>query len=293
MPTDVIDEPGTDTVDSVEEVVEPTSAEAEAELAAGFSDEPGALTTEPTGTDSPATIIDPNDAQDSAQAVVPEPEFVYTKAQHQELIDTTAQLKAALGQLEGKAFGKMGELQRTLKALQDGTPHGQPVEISAADFKELSDAFPEVAGMQIAGITRVLSKMKGTGAAVDESRIDSIVNERLKAKELETALETMDLVSEGWRETVNSQEYVAWLDAQPEDYRARLNETVKPTDIKDSLKKFNAAQQAAKPKPKAPAADPAALRRQRIEAAVVAPSSGGGGPHGKSATDQFLEGFNS
>lgn len=289
MSTEVVDGPVAESVAEEEPVQEAASAEAEADLAAGFSDEPGTMTTEPTSDSSPA-IIDPNDAP--AQVAEVEPQFVLTKAQHQELIESTAQLKAALGQLEGKAFGKMGELQRTLKQMQEATPSGQAVEISAEDFKELSEQFPEVAGMQIAGLNRVLGKMKGTGTAVDEGRIGALVDERLTKKKQEEVIETLDLVLDGWRETVHSPEYDAWLMTQPDDYQKKMADTWKPSDVKESINRFKAAQ-AAKPKPKAPATDPAELRRQRIEQAVVAPSAGGGGPKSKTATDELLDGFNS
>lgn len=290
MGTDVVEEPVVEeTPDTAEQVAEPTSAEAEAELAAGFGDEPGVVTTEPTGESLPAAeIIDPLETtpETVAESTALEPEFVqFTKAERQQLLDDAAALKAALGQLEGKAFGKMGELQRTIKQMQEATPKGQAIEISADDFKELSDQFPEVAGMQIAGLTRVLSKLKGTGPAVDPDAIRASIREEL-------ALDILDADVEGWRETVNSDGYKSWLAAQSADYQALMNTTEKPSDIKKSLKSFAAAQ-AAKPKTKAPAADPAALRRQRMEAAVVAPSAGGGGPQGKTATDHFLDGFNS
>lgn len=289
MGTEVVDEPATAATEQVEES---TTAEAEADFLEAFGSDEPELTTAPTDTEPPA-IVDPIDTPETAAPVaVPEPEFVQlTKAQHQELVEGAAQLRAALGQLEGKAFGKMGELQRTLKQMQEATPQGQAVEISAADFKELSEQFPEVAEMQIAGLGRVLAKMKGTGPAIDESRIDAMVNERTQKVREESALEAMDLVDETWRTTVHSPEYKAWLSAQPEAYRQKMDETWKPSDVKKSITTFRAAQ-AAKPKPKAPKADPAALRRQRFEDAVVAPSSGGQ-PQGKSANDEFLEGFNS
>lgn len=285
MGTEVVDEPVVEEV--AETVAEPTSAEAEAELASGFGDEPGEVTTEPTGESLPvAEIIDPLEStpEPVAESVAVEPEFVqFTKAERQQMFDDAAAIRAALGQLEGKAFGKMGELQRTLKQIQE-TPRGQAVDVSAEDFKELADNFPEVAEMVIAGVKRASTKA-ATAPAVDADAIRASIREEL-------ALDILDADVEGWRDTVNSDEYKGWLGAQPADYQALMNSTEKPSDIKRSLKSFAAAQ-AAKPKPKAPAADPAALRRQRMEAAVVAPSAGGGGPQGKTATDHFLDGFNS
>lgn len=279
-------------VETVEQVAEPTSAEAEADFAEGFGDE-SELTTAPTE-ETPPAIVDPIEASKPITPVaVPEPEFVQlTKDEHRKLLDSAAEIKAALGQLEGKAFGKMGELQRALKQMQEATPNGQAVEVSAADFEELKADFPELAELQAKGLNRVLSKMKGTGPAIDESRIDSLVNERTQKVREESALEAMDLVDETWRDTVNGDAYKAWLAGQPDDYRQRMAATWKPSDVRKSITQFRAAQ-AAKPKPKAPKADPAALRRQRFEEAVVAPSAGGAGPQGKTAQDEFLEGFNS
>ncbi len=280
MPPEVIDEP------VVEEVASPTTAEAEAELSAGY-DEPAAETTTPTDASSPVEIVDPLESAETAQAtVVPEVEFVQlTKAERQQMLDDAAALRTALGQLEGKAFGKMGEIQRTLKQIQD-TPRGEAVDVSASDFAELAEHFPEVAEMVIAGVKRASSKA-GSAPAIDKKALAAEIREVLSLE----LLDSDDSIT-GWRETVNGDEYKGWLAAQPPSYQTLMNTTEKPSDIKKSLKSFAAAQ-SAKPKPKAPAADPAALRANRFEEAVVAPSSGGGGPHGKTAIDELNEGFNS
>lgn len=281
MPPEVMDE----TVPAQPvDVPEPTDAEADADFAAGFDAPSAPAPTEPTA--SPA-IVDPLESHADPDDV-PAPEFVQlTKESHQQLLDGVAQIdtiKAALEERFGKVFGTMGGLQRTLKQIQDATPSGQAVELSNEDLKELAEDFPELTDKMLTGLNRAMSKLKGTGPAFDEAKMGTLIESRVQKIREDSALEVMDLVSAGWRDTVNSPEYREWLAAQPADYQAKINDTWSPSLMQGSITKFKEAQ-AAKPKASANA------RPDRFAAAVVPRGAGGHSPS-TSEDDDFLAGFN-
>lgn len=281
--TVVVDE----TPAGVDEIqAEPTDAQADADFEAGYADPTDA----PTGATPPA-IVDPADSTtpESEPDTVPVPEFVQlTKESHQQLLDGVAQIdtiKAALEDRFGKVFGTMGGLQRTLKQIQDATPSGQAVELSNEDLKELAEDFPELTGKMLTGLNRAMSKLKGTGpAAVNPDQISTLVNQRVQEVREASAMEVMDLVHEGWRDTVKSPEYVSWLGTQPADYQDKINNSWSPTEVRQSIKAF---EQSRTTKPKAPAAPAAG---DRFADAVV-PRSAGGHSAVRTDDDEFLAGF--
>lgn len=271
-------------------------AQADAAFASGFPP----LTESPTG-EPPSPVDAAPPAESDAPAPSPEPSGepppaaptprALDDAQIQKILDSAAKVDALHTTLEqsfGTAFGKIGGLERTLKALQEATPSGTALEVSADDFPELQKDFPELAEMLVKGLNRAPAKLKGTGGSpVPTDAITAVVAEQIQKVREESAIEVMDALEPDWRDTVNSQPYLAWLATQPAAYQDTVRTSWKPAVLRGSTQQFKAHQAAQAAPPPKPARDP---RRDRLEAAVVPRGTAGAAT---AATDDqaFLDGF--
>lgn len=272
---------GTDTVD--------TDAE-DADFDSGFTNAPTA-TPEPVtleNDDAPAGAPTPEDTPAAEPAPPPAPEYVQiTKDQFDTLMRQAGEvdnLKALPNQMD-KAFGKIGNVERFLKEFQAGGN----VEVSDEDFAEMREQYPELAEFQMKGLKRVLSKIKGSGAAApDAAAIEKIVSERLPELRQETINIALDAVLPAWDEEVKTDAFAKWLEQQPDDVKA-LELSPKPRDAARLLSKFAQF----KATPPAPPAPPAVSRRAAAVAAAVTPrSSGAATPAAPTEDDEFNAGFN-
>jgi flagellar hook-basal body complex protein FliE len=221
---------------------------------AGFD---AAMTTqEPTETPEPDEVVFVEPAQE------PEPEYAQiTKAQLDDLM-----AKANKADVD-KAFGKIGVLHDVVAALQKSTSAGQSIEVTADDFSELREEFPELADLQAKGLNKILSKFKGTG--VDTEAIDKMVSERVSAVRQQTIDASLDAIVDGdWTEAVNSDKYKAWIATQAADVKA-LEASDSVRDAAKLLRMFKsyAPARAQEPKP--------STRTQQLAAAVNPKGAGG------------------
>lgn len=285
---------------NTDELSEQEMHDAEVAFASGFGSEPDANalngSADPDPASRPSQESKPVVAAESAVAPVVEPvaEPVATMSDTQlkELlakVNTVDDLRVAIDKLRGDAFGKVGGLERTLKQLQESTPIGQAIEVSASDLAELESEFPGLnLGPSLAkGLTRVLSKLKGTGAhgltpeAVNE-QIEARLQQEKVAREEERkqqAAERLTDLHEDWPTVIgppNSQtEFRLWLKAQGADKELAFLNSWDPRFIGKTLTAFKAEKQAPKPKP-TPTVDVPNRRNQRLAEAV--PAKGGGVP---------------
>lgn len=277
---------GTDTVD--------TDAE-DADFDSGFTNAPTA-TPEPVTleNDDPPAVAptpEPEPAATAEPAPLPAPEYVQiTKDQFDTLMRQAGEVDnlKALPQQVDKAFGKIGNVERFLKEFQAGGN----VEVSDEDFAEMREQYPELAEFQMKGLKRVLSKIKGSGAAApDAAAIEKIVSERLPELRQETINIALDAVLPAWDEEVKTDAFAKWLEQQPDDVKA-LELSPKPRDAARLLSKF-AQFKATPPAQPASPAPPAVSRRAAAVAAAVTPrSSGAAAPAAPTEDDEFNAGFN-
>lgn len=222
-----------------------------------------------------------------------------TEDEYQALMSSVTGMNDVRATLEnrfGTAFGKIGGIERVIKQLQEATPQGEAVEITDDDFAELREEYPDLADLQLKGLQRIASKLRGTGSAqMDEGRIREFIAptisqasdyavERAKA---EIAEETLAETHPQWRDVIGNPEqpteYRKWLATQPHEYQERVNNSYSPVVIGRSLDKFNEHQASLKKK-----AD--SSRRDRFEQAVT-PRGDGGHPSHSSGDDDFDAGF--
>lgn len=247
---------------------------------AGFLDDP-----------TPTAAPGPDEASTPAEPAAPE----YAQLTKQELEELKARA-ALIDQIQqtqeksfGTAFGKLGGIERDLKALKEG----KKVEIDQADIDALQEDFP--------GLAKALEKVRDlqviqTGGTVDAEAVDKLVQERMKPLlddipgKVEQVVETRLLkrMHPDWETYQVSDEFRNWAKAQPAEYVQRLATTWDADFIGDAMTKAKEAAKAAK-KVDTPTEDPASTRRSRMSAAVT--PRGTGGTSAPSDDDAFNEGF--
>lgn len=294
----------------VVEAAELDEREAELAFASGYE---GSATT-PTETSPPVDVATTSaehtnpSTEDSrvSDAVsttpISEPSVSLPESQLRDLltkVNSVDEIRAAIEKLRGDAFGKVGGLERTLKQLQEATPAGQAIEVSASDLAELESEFPGLnLGPSLAkGLTRVLSKFKGTGAPVvgiTPEELQAHLNVRAQQdaefreeERKRQAAERLTDLHEDWQHVigpVNSQtEFRTWLKGQGAEQETAFLSSWDPRFIAKTLTKFKSAKQAPPivPKPATSGKDP---RTQRLAEAV--PAKGGGMAPAKSKVNE-------
>ena len=269
------------------------------EMSAGFDAEaPEAAATEPVQPDTKKE--DPKPEPAPAAPVAEGPKYVQITEEQYARLNAAADETASLKQQMSKAFGTMGNLQQVMNRLQSATPAGASVEISAEDFAELAEDFPELATHTRAGLERILKRMnvRGTGeaSAIDPQAIGRAVRDARQVDELEA----LDDLHPGWRDIVGRAEdadnaFRKWLVQQPQAYQDRINSTQSASITARAIDQFKAASAAAKPTAQPQPQHPApriAARKDRFQAAIQPRGAGGPpSPSSNSADDEFQAGF--
>lgn len=274
-------------IETTEAPAEIDDAQADADFAEGFGQSETPTEETPPVVDEPVETLEPEPVA-TPETPTPVELTKLDEAQIQRIlasVQTVDNIQATLEKSFGTAFGKIGGIERTLKSLQEATPSGQALTVSAEDFEEMKADFPELADMHVKGLNRALSKLKGTGGApaVDQGQVNAIVASEVAKVRKESALQVADLTLKGWRQQVNSPEFQAWFATQGAE------DPESPVVLGQHLDAFKAHQektQQAKPK------TPAALsRRDRLVEAVVPRGAGGHAPAASSEEDIFQAGY--
>ena len=211
---------------------------------------------------------------------------------------TTEELRDGIKKLRDDAFGKLGGLERTLKALQEGlSAPGNDVELDE-HFKELADQYPDAAPLIVKGMKQALKNAKSIAITTSQVDPEELVRKILPGIEqtVERKFEqqfiarTLDREHKGWREIVGEPdsptEFRTWLKSKP-----NAQEILGSYDVEllsDTLSEFKASKQP-KPKPPAPGVS---TRQSRLEQAVtpksqIKPPS----PRAKTPEEEMEEGF--
>lgn len=275
---------------------------------------PAAPSTEPpSDSDTSAPTSEPPQGKtqpttEPSNAAGSEPDVVQlTKEEWQKTQDVLATLQAQVKRGLDEAHGKIGGLQQLVQQLKTATPKGQKIQVTAEDFAELKQDFPELAEMQLKGLNRVLEKLVGTGASdpqqptqpiqpspppVDVPAIRQQIIEDIKREEL-----TDD--HPDWREIVGlpkadgeappNTEFRQWVATKPKEEQEKIWSSWNPRFLAKTITDFKQSKQQPKPTADADA------RRQRLQSAVVPKGAGGGTGGGSAQTEEqaFLEGFKS
>lgn len=318
--------PLSETPDQTGQLVEMTAeelAEAEKAMEAGFL---GVDYEEPTGDTPPAaqdsTIEDADkaasvpaeNAGDAPAGETPPVEEELAKIsakQFQELVSkasTVDEIRSAVEKLRGDAFGKLGGLERTIRQLQDGTAAGEPIVVSAEDLAEVNAEYPDMGKTLAKDLTKILSKLKGTGAkGLSPETVMEQLNPLLQQRDeavrkavkdevrQELAIERLTERHENWREIVgpkgSNTEWRQWVAQQEPTYATEVLNSWNPTVVGKSIAKFLEAKAKASKTP----ATVASTRSARL--AEATPAKGGSGaqhkPKALSPEEELEAGFQS
>lgn len=300
-----IDTPVADVIVDEPRVGEPqTEAEASASFAEGFAEE---IATE-TGTQevlrTDAVVVE-TPAPDEV-TVPPEPEVAYAKitdaqfAQVLRDLDSVKETRSSVEKVRGDVFGKLGGIERTLKALQESTPVGQAIVVKAEDLESFAD-MPDIAEKLAGDLSKVLGKFKGTSAPVidhdaETLRLTQLVEARVAqervAIEHKAALDRLADRHEDWEQVVGAPTqqtpFRTWLTKQGAAYETNVLQSWDARVTSKALDAFKAqAKKAVIPVPND--------RAQRL--AEAAPSRGNAPAparaRAKTDAEMFADGFNS
>jgi hypothetical protein len=219
-------------------------------------------------------------------------------------------IRALAEKVRDTTNGRVGSLEQMIKKLQETTPTGQSVVATPEDFAEIGKDMPDHAKMLADGLTRVLSKFKGTGSTAPaetpeafNERVNQAADERLAKRDAEReataqseARSDLGVAHPDWETVVgpkdSTTEFRTYLKTQPALYEKHILGTNDAYILSEALTKFKDVQDAKK-KPKPPVVNTA--RHDRLREAVQV--RGGAAPlntnREKSDLEQFAEGFTS
>lgn len=229
---------------------------------------------------------EPEAAKEPEQAPEPgaeQPVFAgLTESQIKSLLERSARVDAIEDQLR-KAHGKIGELNGTLQELK--SHKGQPTQSAPAapvDDEELAAVvrdYPEFAKLAEDRARRIVAEaMAGNtpqqGPSPDDLRAEV-------SRDVQMLL--MDTLHDGWRDTVQSQDFSLWIATQPAEVQQRYATTESAKELAGILKSFTTTREATQ--------DRSARNRQRLEAALTPSGTSAKTQHAPSAEDEFAAGF--
>lgn len=233
-------------------------------------------------------------------APAPKPEYVrITKADWAD-VKAAAAKTASYDQQLSKAFGTIGNLQKTINALQTSTPRGIKVEIPKDAFADMERDFPELAQQNRAAMERALSGITGTGsgAEFDESIFERLLAKHTSSREVKTLAEMYP----DWQDIVGAVDitmeqpngahpFRKWLAGKDAAYQTRINSTESAAVVGRAIEAFQRETATTAPKPSTTAAD----ARRAVIAGAVQPRGDGAAPaaSGKTEQEEFTAGYNS
>lgn len=214
---------------------------------------------------------------------------------------TTEELRAGIKKLRDETFGRVGGLERTLKALQEGlSAPGQETDIEE-HFADLKEQYPDAAPLIIKGIQKAMKQAKSiaitTGEATDPDELVKKILPSIEenvSRQFETRFVSriLDREHKGWRDIVgepNSQtEFRVWLNGKPEEEKTQILNSYDVDVLSGALTEFKESQKS-KAKPTPPTST---TRTNRLEEAVTPKGNlKPPAPRQKTAEEEMEEGF--
>lgn len=261
------------------------------------ADDTQAKTTESSGSDAVETKTEdePQKEAGKSEGLTDEKVLELLKTSQ-----TTEELRAGIKKLRDETFGRVGGLERTLKALQEGlAAPGQENDIEE-HFADLKEQYPDAAPLIIKGIKQAMKQAKSIAITAGEApnpeelvqkilpQIEETVSQRFDMRFIQR---TLDREHKGWREIVgepnSNTEFRTWLKGKPNEQEILGSYDVDL--LSGILTEFKEHKKAKTEQPKPPASS---TRTSRLEEAVtpkgkIKPPA----PRPKSEEEEFEEGF--
>ncbi len=231
-----------------------------------------------------------------------------TEAQLNELVTKVSSIDALQGELKkfrDESAGRFGSMVDTLKKVQESTAAGQQVVVTAEDIAEFTKEFPDLGEKLARDLTKVMSKLKGTGQTVPvaetpeafAARVAPIVEthvaqERVRIQQ-ELAYTRLADKHPDWLNIVgpkdSTTEFRTWLKGKGEAEEMKFLSSWDPNYVSTTIDNFK--KEKVKPKPVVVNEN---SRTKRLEESVT-PKGGGStppAPKEQTVAQAFAEGFN-
>lgn len=273
-------------MDQEQEQIEQSAEQDNADFLSGFNavrpDDAQALP-EQKQEEAPEETPEQNEvAKAEAKAEVDEPTFFgMSESQIKSLLERSAQVDEIKDQLR-KAHGKIGELNSTVQNLssqrQQPTQQAPATSLDEGEMSQWEQDFPELAQLAEAKARKIATEMMSGQANNQPQAIsrDEIVRE--------ANLAIMDANYDGWRDTINTQDFALWISTQPADVQEQFNNTVSAKVLGGVLSSFDNW--------KNKVADRGNKSKARLEQALIPSGNAAKVSHAPSAHDEFVAGFN-
>ena len=271
----------TEEVKEIEQNDQPQVAEAqeeEAAFSAGFAEGRGE---EPPQEAEPKTEEQPEPA---AEEPAKEPALIAGLTEEQV---KTLLLKAndvdKLAQQIDKAFGKYGELHRTLMQLQQ---QKSSLSLTPDKLKRLNAEFPEIASMLAEDLSEAIGSNVGSGVDFTEAKkqLDEELQSFKTHLEQESARVMLKRSHRDWQDVIKSPDFGLWVgNVLPKEEAEQLQTSWDAEFISDKLDEFKAW--------RLKAAESSEKKQKRLEAAVPPRGDRTGPSTAQSEEEAFLSGF--
>lgn len=218
------------------------------------------------------------------------------ESQVKTLLERAARVDAIEEQLR-KAHGKIGELNGSMIELRQ--TRQQPAvkqqqndnellddsffEALAADYPELPATIEQKAQRMA---QEILEQQGYTQQPQEQQYQQPVQSASPDPYEIQKAIgiAVMDATHNGWRETVQSQDFQLWLATQPERARTAYENTVDPSELWGIINGFNSH---------SAATGKTTRNRQRLDAAIVPDARSGKVSHAMTEEEAMIAAFNS
>ena len=273
-------------MDQEQEQIEQSAEQDNADFLSGFNavrpDDAQALPEQKQEVAPEETPAQEEAAKEEAKAEADEPTFFgMSESQIKSLLERSAQVDEIKDQLR-KAHGKIGELNSTVQNLssqrQQPTQQAPATSLDESEMSQWEQDFPELAQLAEAKARKIATEMMSGQVNSQSQSIsrDEIVRE--------ANLAIMDANYDGWRDTINTQDFALWIAAQPADVQEQFNNTVSAKVLGGVLSSFDNW--------KNKVADRGNKSKARLEQALIPSGNAAKVSHAPSAHDEFVAGFN-
>ena len=273
-------------MDQEQEQIEQSAEQDNADFLSGFNavrpDDAQALPEQKQEVAPEETSAQEEAAKEEAKAEADEPTFFgMSESQIKSLLERSAQVDEIKDQLR-KAHGKIGELNSTVQNLssqrQQPTQQAPATSLDEGEMSQWEQDFPELAQLAEAKARKIATEMMSGQVNSQSQSIsrDEIVRE--------ANLAIMDANYDGWRDTINTQDFALWIATQPADVQEQFNNTVSAKVLGGVLTSFDNW--------KNKVADRGNKSKARLEQALIPSGNAAKVSHAPSAHDEFVAGFN-
>ncbi len=217
------------------------------------------------------------------------------ESQVKTLLERAARVDAIEEQLR-KAHGKIGELNGSmieLRQTRQSAAKQQQNDNELLDdsfFESLAADYPELPATIEQKAQRmaheILEQQGYTQQPQEQQYQQPAQSASPDPYEIQKAIgiAVMDATHNGWRETVQSQDFQLWLATQPERARVTYENTVDPSELWGIINGFNSH---------SAAAGKTTRNRQRLDAAIVPDARSGKVSHAMTEEEAMIAAFNS